>query len=227
MRCWCSSGSLALLAGCSSGGSGRSDKPHARDASVSSAPPPPPGADGGQLPRAHPRAGHGPRRLGHDGALRAAAHRRDLQGRHDLRARRTVTCSRSTPRPCGPDWPRRARRRCRRTSAATSRPSGSSRLEAVWFGPSLQQADAGADWFRCDVVGLRKEGALIDAAAQAEGRPRRARRPDPLRHLRHRRPEREELPAGGVLGEAQLAGRRRGRPSRQHPLPRQERHCLR
>jgi hypothetical protein len=36
-----------------------------------------------------------------------------------------------------------------------------SRLEAVWFGPSLEQAEAGASWFRCDVVGLRKEGELI------------------------------------------------------------------
>ena len=36
-----------------------------------------------------------------------------------------------------------------------------SRFEVVWFGPSLDQADAGADWFRCDVVGLRREGALI------------------------------------------------------------------
>jgi hypothetical protein len=36
-----------------------------------------------------------------------------------------------------------------------------SRLEVVWFGPSLEQADAGADWFRCDVVGLREEGSLI------------------------------------------------------------------
>ena len=37
-----------------------------------------------------------------------------------------------------------------------------SRFEAVWFGPSLEEADAGADSFRCDVVGLRKDGALIE-----------------------------------------------------------------
>ncbi len=44
-----------------------------------------------------------------------------------------------------------------------------SRLEAVWFGPSLEQADAGADWFRCDVVGLRKEGALITLPRKMKG----------------------------------------------------------
>ena len=36
-----------------------------------------------------------------------------------------------------------------------------SRLEAVWFAPSLEQADAGADWFRCDVLGLRRQGSLV------------------------------------------------------------------
>jgi hypothetical protein len=44
-----------------------------------------------------------------------------------------------------------------------------SRLEAVWFGPSLEQADAGADSFRCDVVGLRKEGSLISLPRKAKG----------------------------------------------------------
>ncbi len=44
-----------------------------------------------------------------------------------------------------------------------------SRLQAVWFGPSLQQADAGADWFRCDVVGLRKEGTLITLPRRMKG----------------------------------------------------------
>jgi hypothetical protein len=44
-----------------------------------------------------------------------------------------------------------------------------SRLEAVWFGPSLEQADAGADWYRCDVVGLRKEGALIELPKKMNG----------------------------------------------------------
>jgi hypothetical protein len=44
-----------------------------------------------------------------------------------------------------------------------------SRLGPVWFGPSLEQADAGADWFRCDVVGLRKEGALVTLPKNLKG----------------------------------------------------------
>ncbi len=44
-----------------------------------------------------------------------------------------------------------------------------SRFEVVWFGPSLDQADAGADWFRCDVVGLRREGALISLPPKMKG----------------------------------------------------------
>ena len=44
-----------------------------------------------------------------------------------------------------------------------------SRLEAVWFGPSLAQADAGADWFRCDVVGLRTGGELITLPRKIKG----------------------------------------------------------
>ena len=51
-----------------------------------------------------------------------------------------------------------------------------SRLEVVWFTPTLEQADAGADWFRCDLVSVassdrlqrlpgRARGLLDDAAA--------------------------------------------------------------
>jgi hypothetical protein len=35
-----------------------------------------------------------------------------------------------------------------------------SRLEVVWFAPTLAQADRGADWFRCDVVALAGQDAL-------------------------------------------------------------------
>ncbi len=37
-----------------------------------------------------------------------------------------------------------------------------SRLEVVWFGPSLEEADAGANWYRCDVVALRSAGKLLE-----------------------------------------------------------------
>jgi hypothetical protein len=43
------------------------------------------------------------------------------------------------------------------------------RLGAVWFGPSLDQADAGADWYRCDVIGIRKENALITLPRKMKG----------------------------------------------------------
>lgn len=35
------------------------------------------------------------------------------------------------------------------------------RLQAVWFAPSLQQADRGARWFRCDVVALAGNDRLL------------------------------------------------------------------
>lgn len=36
-----------------------------------------------------------------------------------------------------------------------------SRFEAVWFSPSLELADHGADWFRCDVVALAGREHLL------------------------------------------------------------------
>ncbi len=41
-----------------------------------------------------------------------------------------------------------------------------SRFEVVWFSPSLEQADAGEDWFRCDVVAVRSEGRLVSLPAR-------------------------------------------------------------
>jgi hypothetical protein len=35
-----------------------------------------------------------------------------------------------------------------------------SRLEAVWFSPTLEQSDLGASWFRCDVVALGRAQTL-------------------------------------------------------------------
>lgn len=36
-----------------------------------------------------------------------------------------------------------------------------SRIEVVWFSPTLEQSDRGADWFRCDVVALAGGEALF------------------------------------------------------------------
>jgi hypothetical protein len=44
-----------------------------------------------------------------------------------------------------------------------------SRFEAVWFGPSVEQADAGATWYRCDVVLVRSEGKLLRLPRSVKG----------------------------------------------------------
>jgi len=44
-----------------------------------------------------------------------------------------------------------------------------SRFEVVWFSPSLEQADAGASWYRCDVVALQSEGKLLPLAPRVKG----------------------------------------------------------
>jgi hypothetical protein len=44
-----------------------------------------------------------------------------------------------------------------------------SRFEVVWFSPSLKDADAGADWYRCDVVAPRSEGRLLNLPAKLKG----------------------------------------------------------
>jgi len=44
-----------------------------------------------------------------------------------------------------------------------------SRFEVVWFSPSLEQADAGANWYRCDVVAVRAEGQLLSLPARLKG----------------------------------------------------------
>lgn len=43
-----------------------------------------------------------------------------------------------------------------------------SRFEVVWFSPSLEQADAGANWYRCDIVALRSPGALLPLPASTK-----------------------------------------------------------
>jgi hypothetical protein len=36
-----------------------------------------------------------------------------------------------------------------------------SRFQAVWFGPTLEEFDAGADWFRCDLVAVAEGQRLL------------------------------------------------------------------
>jgi len=44
-----------------------------------------------------------------------------------------------------------------------------SRFKVVWFSPSLEEADAGANWYRCDVVAVRSEGRLVLLPAKLKG----------------------------------------------------------
>ena len=39
----------------------------------------------------------------------------------------------------------------------------------VWFTPTLEQADRGADWYRCDVIALASEGSLAPLEGRLEG----------------------------------------------------------
>lgn len=43
------------------------------------------------------------------------------------------------------------------------------RLQAVWFSPTLEQADQGASWFRCDVVALAGRETLADLPPRLDG----------------------------------------------------------
>lgn len=44
-----------------------------------------------------------------------------------------------------------------------------SMVQAVWFTPSVEEAAAGADWFRCDVVALASAGRLARLPRVSEG----------------------------------------------------------
>ncbi|MFN8194022.1 MAG: septum formation family protein [Nocardioidaceae bacterium] len=42
-------------------------------------------------------------------------------------------------------------------------------LRAVWFSPTLEQADTGQSWFRCDVIALAREGRLASLDGRLAG----------------------------------------------------------
>lgn len=44
-----------------------------------------------------------------------------------------------------------------------------SMLRSVWFSPTLRQSDAGADWFRCDVVALARDSELLTLTGSLSG----------------------------------------------------------
>ena len=160
---------LATLAGCSSGGSGGSEQKAASGgASASSAPPAPSPPRVGEchdltLDEATDPVDSGkgvPCGQAHTAQTFKVAKLSALVDGHLLavdspavQTRLSKACPPALPSYVGGD----------RTAQRLSR------LEAVWFGPSLEQADAGADWFRCDVVALRKEGSLAPLPRKAKG----------------------------------------------------------
>ncbi|MCW2759254.1 MAG: hypothetical protein JWO46_3000 [Nocardioidaceae bacterium] len=44
-----------------------------------------------------------------------------------------------------------------------------SRFQSIWFSPSITDADAGATWYRCDVVAVQGQAALADLPARTKG----------------------------------------------------------
>ena len=83
-----------------------------------------------------------------------------------------------------------------------------SMVRAVWFSPSQARAEAGADWFRCDIVAVASPGDAAAAPAPDEGMGRSA-------DVRHRGARHPRVPAGDVRREALVACGGDGR----HPGP--------
>jgi hypothetical protein len=158
---------LAAFAGCSSGDSGNADKPSG-GASASSAPPAPEAPQAGSchalsvtkaglpvdssdpVPCGQPHTTQ-TFKVGKLSAL-ADGHLLAVDS-PAVQGRLAKTCLKALPTYVGGDL--------------TTRRLG--RLSAVWFGPSLEQADAGAEWFRCDVIGLRRDDALITLPRRMKG----------------------------------------------------------
>ena len=44
-----------------------------------------------------------------------------------------------------------------------------SMLRAVWFTPTVEESDAGADWYRCDVIAIASEGQLASLTGRLAG----------------------------------------------------------
>ncbi|MGZ4449906.1 MAG: septum formation family protein [Nocardioides sp.] len=52
---------------------------------------------------------------------------------------------------------------------ATSDQLHLSMLRAVWFTPTVEQSDAGADWYRCDVIAVAADGRLAPLTGKIGG----------------------------------------------------------
>lgn len=68
---------------------------------------------------------------------------------------------------------RQAARECPRRLAdllgGTAEQRRLSMVRAVWFTPSLEESDAGADWYRCDAIAVAAEGRLAELTGRLDG----------------------------------------------------------
>ena len=87
-------------------------------------------------------------------------------------------------------------------------------LRSVWFTPSLEQSDAGANWFRCDAVAVAGDDRLARIRGSLQGRLPSPTGSKPTA-CAERRPRTTFVPPGAVPGVPHLASDPRGRPARQ------------
>ena len=100
-----------------------------------------------------------------------------------------------------------------------------SRFNVVWFSPTLEQSDQGADWFRCDVIAFAGRDRLVslpgprklDGVLDSADGPRR------VRAVRHVEPRREGVRTGGLRPTALLARGGHDRTVRRREVPRRHR----
>ena len=130
--------------------------------------------------------------------------------------RRTATCWPSTPTGAGRRSPTTCPASWPSSSAAPRRQRRLSMLRAVWFTPTVEESEPGAEWYRCDAIARRRPTTA-----------RAARAADAGRRARHARgaatafgmcgtaaPATAGLRAGDLQRAAHLAGdRRRTRPA--------------
>lgn len=166
-----------LVAGCTSTG------PDASDGAPTPAVSGSPGAGASPSPEPDPPAADVPEaglcyRLGYEEAVAPTTRSRpvDCDARHDAQ---TVHVGRMDTFVDGhalavdsDHVQRQVSRACRRELAravgGSAEDRALSRFEVVWFGPTIEESDEGARWFRCDVVALATSGRL--AALPPPGR---------------------------------------------------------
>ena len=94
-----------------------------------------------------------------------------------------------------------------------------SMLRPVWFTPTIKESEAGANWFRCDVIGIAGPKALMTLKGNMKGVLGDSDTAEPFRMCGTASPKSEYLRARPVLPQAHLAGPVGHRP-RLRELPR-------